>query len=246
MRKSEYARMEEHERTYWWHLGRLRVIETHIKAQAKGKDDLKIMNIGCGTGGTIGMLERFGVVDNVDESDDAISFMKQHGYTRLTKVDGISLPFDDNSYDLVGAFDVLEHIEDDEGALKEWRRILTKGGVVVLTVPAYQWLWSQHDVALHHKRRYTTRRIAAVARRAGLIVDKKSYAIVFSLPLVVGFRFVNKILGREVDSETSYVNVPTWVNRFFTNLLYIEAYIHRFLPFPFGTSVVAILRKADS
>ncbi len=243
MKKTEYARMAEREKTYWWHLGRLRIIQIYVKqALGHGKKS-KILNVGCGTGGTIDMLEGLGMVDNVDISQDAIDFMKKSGYKRITKVKDIKLPYQDKTYDMVGAFDVLEHIEDQVGALKEWRRVLKDTGAIIITVPAYQWLWSEHDVSLHHKRRYTTRRLKQVAKEAGLKPEKKSYAIVFSLPLVVSFRFINKLLGRKADSETSYVNVPNWINQFFTNLLYVEARAHKNISFPAGTSVVAVLRK---
>ena len=236
--------MAEREQSYWWHLGRLRIIQSYIQRATSNKHQLKILNIGCGTGGTIDMLESFGETDNVDISDDAIKFMKQNGYKRITKVADIALPFKAKTYDVVGAFDVLEHIEKQIEALKEWKRVIKDDGAIIITVPAYQWLWSDHDVSLHHKRRYTTKRLAEAAKKAGLKVEKKSYAIVFSLPLVVGFRFVNKALGCKTDSETSYVNVPDWANKLFTQFLYGETKIHKVTSFPVGTSVVAVLRKA--
>jgi len=243
VKKTEYTNMAEREQSYWWHLGRLRIIQTYIRGLKGNKKSFIIMNIGCGTGGTIDMLEQFGVTDNVDISDDAIAYMKLRGYKRLTKVEGLEVPFKDKTYDLVGAFDVLEHIDDHVGALKEWKRVLKDDGAILITVPAYQWLWSDHDVSLHHKRRYTTKLLEQAAHEAGLTVHKKSYAIVFSLPLVVGFRFINKVLGRKTDSETSYVNVPNWVNTAFTKLLYAEAKAHKFMPFPAGTTVIGVLRK---
>ena len=245
MNKVEYATMAEREMTYWWHLGRLRIIQTYVARIKLRKKSFKILNIGCGTGGTIDMLESFGTTDNVDISDDAINFMKKKGYKRITKVKDIKLPFKDKSYDMVGAFDVLEHIDKQVEALKEWKRVIKDDGAILITVPAYQWLWSDHDVSLHHKRRYTTRRLIEAGEKVGLKLDKKSYAIVFSLPLVIGFRFLNKALGRKSDSETLYVNVPNWVNSLFSNLLYGEAKFHKYVSFPAGTSVIAILRKAD-
>lgn len=245
MNKAEYATMEERERTYWWHLGRLRIIQGYVRRAKGGKKNFKILNIGCGTGGTIDMLEAFGKTDNVDISDDAIKLMKKNGYKNIIKVDDIELPFKAKTYDMVGAFDVLEHIDKQVDALKEWKRVIKDDGAIIITVPAYQWLWTDHDVSLHHKRRYTTKRLAAAAKQAGLKPQKKSYAIVFSLPLVVGFRLLNKALGRKADSETSYVDVPDWVNRTFTNLLYAESKLHGRVSFPAGTTVVAVLRKAD-
>ncbi|MDB5170462.1 MAG: methyltransferase type 11 [Candidatus Saccharibacteria bacterium] len=243
MQKIEYATMAERESTYWWHLGRLRIIETYLQKATNGKKNVKILNVGCGTGGTLALLEKYGVVDNIDISDDAIAFMKQLGYSRIKKVNDIALPFKDESYDLVVAFDVLEHIKEDEQALKEWHRVLTSDGAVIITVPAYQWLWGEHDVSLHHQRRYTTRLLKRTANAAGLTPGRLSYAIAFSLPLVVGFRTLHKLSGRKADSETSYVDVPNWVNTLFSQLLYVEAKFHNFVRFPAGTSVITSLRK---
>lgn len=235
--------MAERERTYWWHVGRLQIIATYAERLKARKKNFTILNVGCGTGGTIDMLESFGVTDNVDISDEAINFMKKRGYKRLTKVTDNTLPFADKTYDMVGAFDVLEHISDEVEALQEWKRVIKDDGAILVTVPAYQWLWSGHDESLHHKRRYTTGRLAAAAQKAGLRVEKKSYAIAFSLPMVGGFRLVHKLLGRKTDSETSYVDLPPPVNKLFTKLLYAEAKLHKVMSLPAGSSVVAILRK---
>jgi SAM-dependent methyltransferase len=246
LKKAEYARMAEREQTYWWHIGRFRIMESYLGLATKGakKQKTKILNIGCGTGGTIKILEQFGSVENVDVSDDAIKLMKKAGYS-VTKVSGIKLPFKEATFNVVGAFDVLEHIDEDVAALAEWMRVLKPGGKVVLTVPAYKWLWSEHDTSLHHHRRHTRKGIKQRAVEAGLDPVKVSYAIVFSLPLVVGFRWLNKLLGRKTDGETSYVNVPNWLNTVFTKLLFIEAWFHKYISFPFGTSVVAILEKKE-
>ncbi len=236
--------MAERERSYWWHVGRLRILQSYLRYAIHGKSKpIKILNVGCGTGGTIAMLEQFGLVENIDVSVEAIKFMKQAGYKRITKTDGKKVPFKDSTFDIVAAFDVLEHIEDDKAALLEWKRVLKKDGAIVLSVPAYQWLWSEHDVSLHHKRRYTVPRLARLAREAGLSPKKKSYAIVFSLLLIVGFRFINKLLGRKNDSETSYVDVPSWVNALFIRILFAEALLQTKVRMPVGTSVMGVLRK---
>jgi SAM-dependent methyltransferase len=242
MNKIEYKQMEEREKSYWWHVGRLRIIDTQLNRYIN-KHETKILNVGCGTGGTIKTLEKYGVVDNVDVSSDAIKFMKTNGYTRITKVDGVKLPFKSKKYNAVVAFDVLEHIKDDIGALSEWCRVLDDGGRVLITVPAYQWLWSGHDISLHHQRRYTKKLLLEVAAKAGLKPIRVSYAIVFSLPLIAGFRLFNKLIGNKVDSETSYVDIPAWVNTLFSNLLYTEAYMHRYINFPIGTSLIAVFEK---
>ncbi len=235
--------MEQHEKTYWWHAGRLRIIEKELARQTDRKKSLKILNIGCGTGGTVRMLEKFGEVVNVDASDEAIKFMKKNGFDNIIKVDGINLPFDSVVFDMVCAFDVLEHIDKDTDAMREWRRVLKPNGKIMMTVPAYQWLWSAHDESLSHYRRYTTRRLRAIAKTVNLRPIKLTYAIVFSFILVVGFRLLASVFKKKTTSESSYVELPRVVNNLFIGLLFIEASLHGFLKFPFGTSVLAVFKK---
>ncbi len=238
----EYEKMSKMEDEYWWHVGRLAIFDKQLE-KLSSKKKLKILNIGCGTGGTVRMLEKHGDVTNVDISDEAIKYMKEKGFPNVIKVDGIKLPFEDNTFDLVASFDVLEHIEEDVEALEEWRRVLKPQGHIIVSVPAYKWLWSQHDVSLHHHRRYTSQSLKASAVAAGLKNKRLSYAISFSLPLVAGFRLLNKALGRKMDAETSYVAVPPQVNKAFIKLLKAESRAQKVLRFPFGTTVLGQFTK---
>src|SRR5215469_2709094 len=113
MEKTEYLRMAEHEESYWWHLGRLRIIETYLGKVVKNRPGIRMLNVGCGTGSTVPVLEKYGEVDNTDVSEDAISYMLRRGYHRVRMADGVSLPYSDKSFDVVCAFDILEHIKDD-------------------------------------------------------------------------------------------------------------------------------------
>jgi SAM-dependent methyltransferase len=241
MNISEYSRMAERERNYWWHAGRLSIIDSWMKKWINPPKKAAVLNVGCGTGGTLPVIEKYGHVDNIDVSEEAIKFMREAGY-KVRKVTGTKLPYGDNTFDVVVAFDVLEHIKEHRQALQEWLRVLKKGGAILITVPAYSWLWSDHDASLHHHRRYNKKLISSIVPASGTI-QRISYCIVFSLPLVVGFRFINKLLGRKGDSETSYVNVPHFVNTLFTNLLGIEAKAHKIMTFPAGTSMIIAIRK---
>ena len=246
MNTAEYFEMEKHESSYWWHVGRIRIIDNQHKIHLKNGKKHKMLNVGCGTGGTIDMLQQYGTVHNVDIADEALAFMRQKGYKNLKKVSGIALPYRDNTFDTVGAFDVLEHIEKDNDALLEWYRVLKPGGKLFLTVPAYTWLWSGHDTALHHQRRYRRSHMRKMLHSHGFEIKKLSYAIVFSLPLVAGFRMLKSITNAKVDSKTSYVELPTWLNSFFTKLLHAEAWFHRYIDFPSGTTVLAVVEKPST
>lgn len=238
--------MADTEDFYWWHIGRKKIINKQLKKAFSGTSkNARLLNIGCGTGGTIPMLSQFGALDNVEISQKAIDICKSKGFTNIKKINDIKLPFKNNSFDTAVALDVLEHIEEDEGALKEWHRVLKKGGKVLITVPAYQWLWSEHDESLHHHRRYTLSELHRKLNQAGFSVQKRTYAIVFSFPLIVGYRFVKSLLPskKETIVTTSYVFLPRPINSLFIGLLSLEAWILQYINAPFGTSLLIIAEK---
>lgn len=242
MKISEYEQMATRERDYWWHVGRLSIIDKQLQNIAKNKK-LKILNIGCGTGGTIPTISKYGDVTNIDVSKEALRFLRKSG-NQGVQFDGVKIPFKDSSYDLIVAFDVLEHIQYDQASLLEWVRVLKPKGKIFITVPAYQWLWSGHDESLHHWRRYTRNRLKWDLSKLGMSPTKLSYAISFSLPLVAGFRVLNKLAKRKLDEDSSYVNVPRFINEIFVLILRLEANWLSTFNSPFGTTVLGVFKKS--
>lgn len=240
MKTVEYDNMAKFEDTYWWHVGRKSIVSLQLRA-LNLPEGARVLNIGCGTGGMIPFMEEYGRVSNVDTSEEAIRYCKLRGYEDAVKVDGIELPFGNEVFDVVVATDVLEHIKDEQAALAEWRRVLKPGGHLLITVPAYQWLWSSHDESLHHFRRYTASEVHRKLNQKDFDIKRRSYVIVFSFPLVVGFRLLRGLASKE--QKTSYVSLPAWLNSLFINLLRIEARAVKVISFPFGTSVLAVARK---
>lgn len=233
------------EATYWWHVGRMRIVSGQLRTLLPAADrPREILNIGSGTGGTIPALARFGHVVNADVSTDAIAHVRRKGYDAV-QLDGGPLPFADKSFDVVVALDVIEHIEDEAGALAEWRRVLADDGTLLLAVPAYQWLWSDFDVFNGHFRRYTRTRLAAAVRAADFSVVRSSYMIVGTLPLVAGYRLLSRVWPSrgEPQVEGSFVPVPQVVNSALVGLLRAEAFLARRVRFPFGSSVILSARK---
>lgn len=241
MNEVEFHRMAEVEDTYWWHVGRRSIIGHQLHALPL-PDQPRILNIGCGTGGMITILEQYGEVTNADVAHVAIDYCRRRGYERLVHVEGSRLPFEDGSFDIVVATDVLEHIKDEVATLDEWNRVLKPGGIALLTVPAYQWLWSEHDESLHHFRRYTASQVHRRLNDAGFDVVRRSYVITFSFPLVVAFRLLTGLSSRRTPGS-SYVILPRAINWLFTSFLRIEARIVERVSLPFGTSVLAVGRK---
>ena len=245
MNISEYKEMSKREGYYWWHTGRMSIVDAQLSNLTRVKKSLKILNIGCGTGGTIPTLEKYGAVENVDISPEALKFLMQKGYEGKLIKDH-RLPFKDQEFDLVIALDVLEHINQDRLSLDEWKRVLKKGGKVFITVPAYRFLWSGHDVSLQHHRRYTTKALDWDLKKSDYTKIKLSYMITFSFFLVTGFRWLHKLTGKKMTETTSYVNLPSPINSLFNSLLKMEGILLKYINLPFGTSVLAVYEKAVS
>ncbi len=246
METVEYQKMFELESSYWWFVGRQDIVSQQLRRLSLNAN-ASLLNVGSGTGGTVAMLERFGRVTNVDVAEEAIAFSAQQGIAvQKIEVDQ-PLPFTDGAYDGVIALDVLEHIEHDQVSLADWYRVLRPGGIVILTVPAYPWLWSEHDEGLHHFRRYTLSELHRKFNYAGFVVRKRSYVITFSFLLIVLYRFVHSLRpsSREVmhHASDSYVRLPNWLNKIFILLLKLESRLLGVMNFPFGTSILMVGQK---
>ena len=168
MEQQAYREQFETEDAHWWFEGRRAVIwalldRAGLAASAGG---LRILDAGCGTGRNLIEFGPLGDARGIDSSPEAIEFCRRRGVLGATEGRLESLPFDDGSFDLILATDVLEHIEDDQSVMRELRRVAAPGACLLATVPAYRWLWSQHDDAHHHFRRYTLRDQQYVVQQA--------------------------------------------------------------------------------
>jgi SAM-dependent methyltransferase len=164
--QSIYRHLYEREDNHWWFRGRRSVIWSLLR-RADARDRPRILDAGCGTGRNLVEFGTLGTAQGVDSSPEAIEFCRRRGLTNVTQAALEELPFPDESFDLILVTDVLEHIERDHAALTELRRVAARDARLLITVPAYQWLWSQHDESHHHMRRYTARRLSGNVRAAG-------------------------------------------------------------------------------
>ncbi len=244
MKSEELARLSHFERFYWWHVGRKSIVRTLLKKYLPHDVSSRIVNIGCGTGGTEDVLTPFGKVIHADVSRTALEFAREHVSSPLVQIGDGGLPVAPDSVDVIVALDVLEHIRDDYAALREWRSALKPNGILFLTVPAYQWLWSSHDESLGHYRRYGAAGLHALLNRAQFRVLRRTYIITFPFPIIVLFRLITSLLPSS-SRKSSYVILPAPVNSFFIWLLRLEAFLVKYLSFPFGTSVAIIATKKD-
>lgn len=249
MEKIEYQRLHEREYIHWWNIGRRHVLETALSRHFKSSStEQKVLDVGCGAGGNILFLKKFGRVTGFDISEEALSFSSDKGFSELVLGRAEKVPFPDGSFDIVSALDCIEHIEDDDAALQEAYRVLKSGGTLLLTVPAHKWLWSRHDEALHHKRRYTQKELRRKIQDAGFALQEITHFVVLAIPFLLlqkGIRRTRKILfpNRKEVIDTYDVLLPPFFNKALIAWLAVERMIMKRVPLPFGSSLLVAARK---
>lgn len=236
-----FARLED---THFWFVSRRRIFFDLLDRQLQGRRGLRVLEIGCGAGGLLGPLQRYGTVHGLDIDREYVEFCRNRGFERVLCGSGYELPFQDGSFDLIALFDTMEHIPDDRRAMAEVARVLRPGGTVFVSVPAYQWLWSQNDRIAHHCRRYTARRLRRLLRGAGLRLRRVSYFNTLLLPLIVPAVLWQKLLdalGRlPAGYNNTSVKVPRLLNRLFTAVMSSERLLLRAVDLPCGHSLIGI------
>ncbi|MBI1275945.1 methyltransferase domain-containing protein [bacterium] len=239
MEPSAIRRMAELQAHHWWFEGRRCIMRSLIQGLDL-PEGASILEIGCGTGANLAMLQEFGDVTGVEPDDGARALIQAPG---VELVDGRlpdGLAFAEKSFDLICLFDVLEHVDNDGDSLNNIRKLLKNDGYLLLVVPAFPWLWGAHDVAHHHKRRYRLQELAGKMRNAEYSVEYISYYNFMLFPLIAGVRLVKKWLGKDAPDDAM---PPEWLNEVLLKLFASERFwIRRYLPLPVGVSLVAICR----
>jgi SAM-dependent methyltransferase len=241
MNTAEYARMFENEDRYWWFVSRRELVMDLVRRYV-AKPDPVIVDIGCGTGATATALGRVGRVVGIDFSPLALKACSSRGLGELLRAKAEAIPLATGSVDAIVATDILEHLDDDLAALSEFRRILKPGGQVVMTVPAYQFLWSEHDVALMHRRRYVAAQIGELAARAGFRPVRLGYALSLLFPLALG-RVFKRRAASDRPPEAQIKPIPEWLNAALIRFQRLETAMFRRVSLPWGLSVVTVLQK---
>jgi len=208
-----------------------------------------LMDLGCGVGGMLEPMAAYGTVVGTDVHPKGLEHCHARGFQRLTACEGPQLPFVDGAFHCVTAFDALEHIEDDVGTLREIRRTLRPGGVLVASGPAYQFLYAQQDRITHHVRRYTRGEFTRKAREAGLEVLQASYINVWLAPAILpavlalkAWQAVRKPSDEGAGSNVG-IGIPEWLNELLARVFGSEARLLRVTSAPFGHSLIMVARR---
>lgn len=240
MEKVAYDNMYSIEERMWWYRGRRAVCHGLLEKHLKEKD-LEILDVGCGTGYNMHWLARFGAVQGVDFSEDSIALCHKRGLTTVQQAGANDLPFADEHFDLVTAFDVVEHLDDDTGALREFHRVLKPHGHCLIYTPALPWLYSEHDRIVHHRRRYMKRGLRQTIQDAGLQELHLSYVNLLVLPIVLAARAALALMPHRPHAEMSVPPEP--FNAVLTALCRAEVPLVLGPGLPLGMTLVAMVRK---
>jgi SAM-dependent methyltransferase len=238
MERVVYQQMAALDERHWWYRARRKIIADLIRREGGLPKDPNILEIGCGTGHNLDMLSGFGHVDALELDEEARTLSEK----RLgRKVMSSPLPeleeVADSHYDLICAFDVIEHIDDDRSALASIAAKLKSGGKFIMTVPAHQWMWTAHDVVNHHKRRYSKRALKALVDASPLQLERVGYFNSLLFPLAVAERTLSKLRGKQ-DSDVKLPAAP--LNAALEKVFATERYLVGRLPLPPGLSLFAV------
>jgi SAM-dependent methyltransferase len=234
--------VDEH---HWWYRGRREIIRVELDRLPLPRGAI-VLDAGCGSGRTLQELKRYGQVSGIELDEEAAEAARSRGEGEVMVGRLEELPWGDDAFDLITCLDVIEHIPDDRVALRELMRVTKPGGWLVLTVPAYPVLWSAHDEANHHYRRYQRRTLRSAAEDAGWIVERMTAFNSFLLAPAAAVRLAERrraLRSGENGGSTLHLG-PAWVNNLLERPLRAEArWLRRGRTLPAGLSILAVLRR---
>lgn len=239
------------ERVNWWFTVRRRILRDRIRHVLGNPQRIQSLNIGAATGTTSDMLTEFGEVMSVEYDQECCAYTQSFLSTPLIQGSITELPFTNNSYDLVCAFDVIEHVEDDAKAVSEMMRVCKPGGYIAITVPAYQFLWGEHDVINQHHRRYTQTELTQLLKDyPGKIVYQTYFNSILFIPIAI-FRLlmtgINKLKGPKketIESDHAIFGTEGFFNNLLAGIFSIDYYLLKWgIRFPAGVSIMVFFKK---
>jgi SAM-dependent methyltransferase len=240
---------------HWWFAGRTWSLLTMIDRVVEPDGNKRVLDIGCGAGNMIHHLARYGPVAGVDNNPKPLIVARERGYDVREGL-AENLPFEDDSFELVSLLDTVEHCDDDLAVLRECWLVCTPGGHLVITVPAFMWLWSHNDVLNDHKRRYTTQELREKLIRLGFRIKRLTYNNFFVFPMAAPLVLLRKGADQEPDLASPHFDddayqvemepAPPLLNTILSAVTWTESQVLRWVNLPVGTSIICIAEKPAS
>lgn len=251
MEPSFYEDYYRHENNHWWFRWRFDLITRLVSSLGSG-ENFRILDAGCGTGQMTKRLGAIGTAYGLDSAPEAIAFARSRGVERLAQGSITAPPFANGAFDCVLALDVIEHVDDDFGILTSLFKILRPGGHLIVTVPAFDALWSEHDEINHHKRRYRASQLKTLIENAGFQADRVTYCnTALCLPVFVTRKAKNlaralnlrRENGESHELKSDLGNYPGFVNDGLYKVMRGETRLMEHVNLPFGVSILAVATR---
>ncbi len=237
----EYAQIEA---THWWFEGRRAIFDVVIRSLELSKEAL-MLDLGCGTGANLNFLSAYGRAIGLDRGEAAARYARARTAVPVFIGDVTALPFANDSVDLTTAFDLIEHIDDDAACVRELARVCRPGGYIMVTVPAFQWMWGPQDVINHHKRRYRADQLVQLFASQGLQITRFTHLNTILFPVIAAIRLFRRVVpernGR-VRSDFSMTH-PGPLNTLLGKVFGVEARLIQHWRLPIGVSLLCVARK---
>lgn len=248
MEKEEYKIIYNIEHNYWWYVGLRKLVFASLDRFIQNKRNSMLLDAGCGTGSILGTCNGYSTY-GIDISEEALKFCRLRNLKNILKGSICSLPFKDNTFNIIISLDVLYHLQvsDDLKTLKEMYRVTAQNGILLLNLPAYDFLKSMHDKMIHTRQRYTLRDLRDKVEKAGFSIEIITYRNTLLFPLIALMRIVKKYLSpdkRKIESDVK--PLPVLINKLLQYILLLEnRLIIGGLSLPFGLSIFCVARKKD-
>ena len=245
MNDEEFRLLDEIEEDHWWFQGRRMILRSLLGRHrpASSGPASRLLDLGCGTGGILRDRTEGMQCFGSDRSSLALEICRSKGFGRLVRADLVDVPFAADAFDLVLALDVIEHLEDDVGFLRQAARLCRPGGRLIVAVPAFPSLWSEHDETFEHHRRYRAASLRRAVEAAGMEIERITHTNTFIFPVAAFWRVVVGRLRRGGGRGHDFFPVPRLLNTALAALYRLEAWWLRRGDFPFGLSIVAVAHR---
>jgi len=242
MDKYHYDAEKTLDEFHWWYVGRRSILKNILDKYIGRIGKIKILEIGCGSGGNLGFLSKYGDLSAMELNDDARIHAKSKNICKVKygKLPN-GIPFNEK-FDIICLFDVLEHIEKDDLSLQTIYKYLNKGGKVIITVPAFMFLWSKHDEMSHHKRRYKKSQINNMLRCTGFTVNYSSYFNSLLFPIILIIRLFERLINSSIR-KNDLREENKIINYIFKKIFTLESMLLPSVSLPLGVSIISIGRK---
>jgi ubiquinone/menaquinone biosynthesis C-methylase UbiE len=248
MKLHEYKRNYDLEQTYWWFVGVRAMVKTLLSLSVRNGSVGKVLDIGCGTGALLDQLQTCSTeVWGVDVSSEALKYCSLRGHAKLVLADATHVPFRSEYFDVVTAIGLIEHLEDDAAFLAEVKRLLKPNGMLILLTSSFPYLWSMHDTANEHKRRYYLRRLNKKINELGFQSIRFSHLNFFLFPFIGSMLLLHRLIcGTTADHPERILPIPpSAINAILTWLLLFEAKLMKWISLPCGISMIGAFRSAS-